>query len=155
MKGRGSVQEILAASSIRNGECIESTTRNNRAGYGRIMINGKRSMAHRLAYELAHGPIPEGLIVRHKCDNPPCINPDHLELGTDRDNMDDRILRMSGRRGVDMHTAKLTESGVRDVRRRVNDGESRRAVARSLGISHTAINGLINGKRWRHVRSDA
>ena len=152
---RGSVRDILAATSVVKGECIESTASNGGAGYGRIMIGNKRTMAHRLAYEHAYGPIPDGLIVRHKCDNPPCINPAHLELGTHRDNLDDRIVRMSGRRGVQMHTAKLTEDAVREVRRRVASGESRRAVARSLGVSHTVINALINGKFWRHVREES
>jgi hypothetical protein len=60
-------------------------------GYGRIGVNGKVQRAHRVAYELAHGPIPEGIVVCHRCDNPRCCNPDHLFLGTTQENVDDKV----------------------------------------------------------------
>lgn len=64
-----------------------------RKGYGRISIDGRQVAAHRTAYRLAHGEIPDGLVVRHRCDNPPCINPDHLEVGTAADNSRDMVER--------------------------------------------------------------
>ena len=69
--------------------CIETTARRGAGGYGRLWFEGRMWMAHRLAWTQAHGPIPRGLFVLHSCDNPPCINPDHLFLGTQLDNMRD------------------------------------------------------------------
>ena len=77
-------------------DCIEWTGSVDRDGYGKLekWHNGKRvQFAHRWAYIQAHGDIPEGMCVRHKCDNRPCINPDHLEVGTHADNMQDRLAR--------------------------------------------------------------
>jgi hypothetical protein len=81
--------------------CIERRGTGNPAGYKLIQIDGFALLAHRVSYEIAHGPIPEGLLVRHKCDNPPCINPDHLEIGTALDNMQDKIKRGRCRRPGD------------------------------------------------------
>lgn len=88
-----SVEERLSAHSRPDGECVVWTRSRNRAGYGQIQINGRATMAHRAAYEASKGPIPEGLIVRHTCDNPPCIKPDHLILGTVADNNRDKAER--------------------------------------------------------------
>ncbi len=69
----------------------------NQGGYGRIFINGKGQMAHRVSYQLVCGPIPDGMLVLHKCDNPCCIRPEHLFLGTHQDNSDDMIRKGRGR----------------------------------------------------------
>lgn len=78
--------------------CIVWTRSVDRWGYGRITANGKQVGTHRVAYEIAYGPIPDGLLVRHSCDNPPCCNPAHLLLGTVQDNADDRVARGRGYR---------------------------------------------------------
>lgn len=65
-------------------------------GYGTLMVNRKIVRAHRFSYEVFNGPIPHGLLVRHRCDNPPCVNPEHLELGTHQDNTDDKMRRGRG-----------------------------------------------------------
>lgn len=77
-------------------ECWEWAAGRNEFGYGLFFLNGRRERAHRVSHSLFVGPIPEGMVVRHKCDNPPCINPDHLEVGTQGDNMQDAWTR--GRR---------------------------------------------------------
>jgi len=70
--------------------CWEFEGHRNRDGYGSFFVNGERDQAHRWAWRVANGPIADGLHVRHMCDNPPCCNPNHLELGTHADNMRDR-----------------------------------------------------------------
>lgn len=79
--------------------CIEWKGARNPQGYGQKCIKGKRYRTHRLAWEWANGPIPEGLFVLHKCDNPPCCNPDHLFLGTQTDNMQDMLAKGRGING--------------------------------------------------------
>lgn len=73
--------------------CWLWTASHNGLGYGQMRVNTVLQVAHRLAYMDCVGPIPDGLVVRHKCDNPPCCNPNHLELGTQKDNMDDATKR--------------------------------------------------------------
>jgi hypothetical protein len=70
--------------------CLEWTASRNRKGYGQFRLDGKTERAHRVAWQIAHGPIPDGLHVLHKCDNPPCVAVEHLFLGTDADNAADR-----------------------------------------------------------------
>ena len=97
--------------------------------------------------------IPEGMVVRHSCDNPPCVNPEHLLLGTQADNMADKINR--GRANVphgERHTsAKLTADDVRDIRQFLADGESCRSIGRAYGVSHQVVSDIKLGKSWRSV----
>ncbi len=82
---------------IINGCWLWMASRRSPKGYGQVVRYGKPQSAHRVSWELANGPIPKGLCVLHKCDNPPCVNPSHLFLGTPKDNADDSIRK--GRRG--------------------------------------------------------
>ena len=93
--------------------CIEWTGAANQYGYGRRQWKGRVVYVHRLAYEQAHGPIPPGLFVLHRCDNPPCYNPDHLFLGTQRDNLQDM-----SRKGRSIHRCGHDEWYVRKDGRR-------------------------------------
>ena len=110
--------------------------------------------AHRAAWEIANGPVPEGLVVRHKCDNRPCINLDHLELGTSKDNAMDRVTRgrSNTARGVRQHLAKLTDDEVQEIRQLYSTGNfSQRALAARYGVQQKAIWGVVNLKTWTHV----
>lgn len=125
----------------------------NRRGeiYGHFRVNGRMTRATRVSYELHNGPVPAGMVVRHKCDNPPCVNPAHLEVGTQRDNVKDRYDR--GRQnhvaGEKHGNAKLTEQNVRDIRSRAAAGANKHAMAREYGVSNYAIYHAIHG--WKHV----
>jgi hypothetical protein len=81
----------LLERTVKNGDCLEFTGAKNGGGYGVIAIKRKTQLATRLVYVATKGEIPEGLCVLHKCDNPPCINPEHLFLGTHKDNAEDMV----------------------------------------------------------------
>lgn len=87
------VEEQFWARIEKQDGCWEWTGNADGQGYARFKVDRVTHFGHRYSYELHHGPIPEGLVVRHKCDNPPCVNPDHLEIGTHQDNMNDMIAR--------------------------------------------------------------
>ena len=110
--------------------------------------------AHRASYTLFNGIIPEGHVVRHKCDNPPCVNPEHLETGTQKENARDRTER--GRtgprlRGEDHEMSKLTYSDVvtmRDLRR---EGALLKDLSEKYGLTKTNIRSACIGRTWSHV----
>lgn len=90
MKRKLPLAEHLASRSVADGDCLVWQGTRNAKTYGRILVNGKIRGVHAVAYELAHGPVPKGMVVRHACDNPPCLKLEHLLVGTQRDNMLDR-----------------------------------------------------------------
>lgn len=128
-------------------DCVEwaGATRN---GYGCKRLNGKTVYVHRVAFEEANGRKPEG-VVRHKCDNRLCYNPDHLEEGTKLDNSRDMVERGRSMRGERHRDAVLTEDDVRNIRsmRGVKSVE----VAKMFGISRQNVNSIWSGKSWKHV----
>lgn len=135
--------------------CIEFQGCRDAKGYGRTWNAGKHIRAHRLAWELAHGPIPDGLQVCHHCDNPPCCNPEHLFLGTNADNMADarakgRLPDMPRPMGVTHHHAKLNPDTVREIRERGRSYGIKR-LAQEYGVSRRAIQGVLNRTTWREV----
>ena len=143
----------------------------NRSGYGMITISSKLckivSYVHRVMWEEKFGKIPDGLYVCHHCDNPPCINPDHLFLGTHQDNMDDG--KKKGRfasgerhyqfghperffRGENNGMSKLTEQDVRDIRRKFKvPGILLRHLAEEYKVHLRTIQNVVNYNTWKHV----
>ncbi len=130
----------------------------NKKGYGGVgTVDGKKMATHRVAYILAFGEVPEGLHVLHHCDNPTCVNPGHLFLGTNLDNTLDRIKK--GRttalpyerrlRGEKCSWSKMTGELAASIRQRVADGERQSSVAGSLGLSRSLICNVVNMKAWR------
>lgn len=108
-------------------------------------------LAHRVSYELHSGPIPEGMKVLHTCDMPPCVNPDHLFLGTDLDNAKDKMRKGRGnhRKGEQHGEAKLTEVAVRDIKtKRLSQTE----FAKLYGVQIGTIWKVLNGYSWTHVK---
>jgi hypothetical protein len=132
--------------------CIEWIgCRNKKKGYGQISRDGKNIGAHCLAWELKHGPIPEGMCVCHSCDNPPCCNTEHHFLDTKAGNNAD--MRSKGRqaKGVSTGSAKLTEADVKEIRRRLAAGEVRRVIAADFGIHQTTVGDIKTGRTWSHL----
>lgn len=120
-------------------------------GYGFFVPRGRKMVrAHRFAYELANGPIARGLILCHKCDNPPCVRPDHLFPGTGKDNMQDAVAKGRISHGDKHYAAKLTTDDVcriRSLRGIVNQCE----LADEYGLSQSSISSIQLGKHWSHL----
>jgi hypothetical protein len=126
--------------------------------YGRIILptgrkRGQVVYAHRLSWELRNGPIPDGLFVCHKCDNPPCVNPDHLFLGSNDDNMADMHAKGRGVQpcGAEHGRALFTDEQVREIRARRASGEIARTIAQDFACSVATIRDLAKRRTWRHV----
>ena len=135
--------------------CWPWTASTQKRGYGQISVGGRPRIATRVCWELTNGPIPPGLFVCHRCDNPACVRPAHLFLGTPGDNIHD--MDAKGRRvkknpvGSKHGCAKLDEVRVAKIKRRIAAGEPQKELAREYGVSCGAINHIAKGRQWRHV----
>ena len=118
-------------------------------GYGSFRDGrGQNVQAHRFSWEIYNGPIPEGLFVLHRCDIRNCVNPGHLFLGTQLDNMKDASEKGRLRRGSNHPNSKLIEAEVRAIRQ---SSASQRTLAVSYGVDQALISGIKAGKLWKHV----
>lgn len=109
---------------------------------------GKAVGAHRVSWELTNGPIPDGLVVCHKCDNRLCVNPDHLFLGTSKQNSQDMVAKARQNKGEDRYCAKLTTAQVSAIRL---DPRPQRAIAQDYGVSQTLVQYVKSRRNWKHV----
>lgn len=141
------------------GPCWVWTGATNPKGYGRFQWNKRQSQAPRVAWEIAYGPVPDGLWVLHRCDNPACCRPNHLFLGTAAENSADMMAK--GRRrgstprprpGELNHQAKLTEPQVIRIRRDRAGGRLLREVASEHGVSVSLVSMIVRGERWGHLQ---
>lgn len=151
-----SLQEKFEAGVRRSDGCWEWDGWLSPSGYGMIFHRGHHIGAHRVAYELHYGVAPGDLQVCHHCDNPPCVRPDHLFLGTQKDNVHDMMRK--GRRvqgdvcGSKNGNATLTESQVAEIRRRYAAGGVRQVdLAAEYGVPQTSISSIVRRKQWTHV----
>ena len=117
-------------------------------GYGVFTHNKKKLRAHRFSYTVFHGPIGEDLVIRHRCDNPSCVNPHHLETGTQLDNIMDRVLRNRTARGVRNGRSTITEEDVLAI---VRDPRPSGQVAKDYGVSGSTVLNIKRGVSWSSV----
>lgn len=152
-----------------------------RFGHGQVNIGKRNQFTHRVAYELVYGQIPEGLVISHRCNNPPCCNPTHLDAVTHSENIQymyecgraysqgkhysqlrpEVLSRGDGHysrrqperlaRGERNGFAKLTEDIVREVRRLYAEGITQTEIERRLGVDQTNVSLIVRRKRWAHV----
>lgn len=168
-------EEALFWSHVEKSETCWLWMANRNRGYGRAKLRRRSIFAHRVAWVIAHGPIPDGLCVLHHCDNPPCVRPDHLWLGTDLDNQRDRWAKGRGitpeqfaairhPRGDDhprrkhpelwpaRSHSKLTENQVRSIRAEyAAGGVTQQALADRYGVYQTLISQIILRQTWRNL----
>jgi hypothetical protein len=119
-------------------------------GYGYFRIGRRLAHSQRMSYELFRGPL-NGLWALHKCDNPPCVNPDHLFLGTQDDNMDDSARKGRQQRGSRHWQAKLTEDDVRAIRALRAEGTKPRTLSEMFSIDTSQISRICSRHIWRHI----
>ncbi len=142
--------ERLERGTDKTGDCWLWTAGGVR--YGKTSVEGKSTAVHVLAYELAHGPVPNGLVVRHSCDTPKCVKPSHLSIGTPAENSKDMTARDRQAKGVRQHCAKMTDATVAECREAYFSGASTvTQLARHYGITNSAIGKIVTFKTWKHV----
>lgn len=122
-------------------------------GYGVVCDDGRKQKAHRFSYEIHHGPIPPGMFVLHKCDNKLCVNPLHLECGTQAKNVKDAWSRglISPRQGERHPRAKLSPEDVAAIRTAKTSRGYALALSQNLGVSKDTIFSVRARKTWRHI----
>lgn len=161
----------------RTADCHVWTGSRDRRGYGRIHVGGLPELAHRVAWRLTNGAIPDGLFILHRCDNPSCVRVEHLFLGTHQDNMDD--MRRKGRaakhdrsltaprgddhwtrrnpdrrpRGEGLRRTKLTAEQVHEIRALLSVGVPQHEIARRFGVFQTNISAIKCGRSWAHLET--
>jgi len=122
-------------------------------GYGQVRRKGKLVLAHREAWKMQRGPIPEGKDVLHDCDNPPCVEILHLFLGTHLDNMRDSAAKGRANRchGEKHHRSKLNRRRVKQIRKAAANGVSHVAQAVRFGMHPSTIASVVKRENWKHV----
>lgn len=145
-----------------NGEtgCWDWIAFKDKRGYGRLSAGSESRLAHRISYQLHRGSIPDKLFVCHHCDTPGCVNPDHLFLGTDADNVADMISKgrqaskdQTTHRGIDHGGSKLTELEIIAIRTSI--GSSQRSLAKQYGVGQSQIQRIKAGASWSHIDTGA
>jgi len=140
-------------------ECWPWTGTTIADGRGMFQVGGKSVVAARVCLRVCGEVIPTGKYVLHRCDNPNCINPRHLYIGTAQDNINDakdrgpaRGVRVGAPLGEKHGRSKLTAEGVRDIRRRYSQGETKTVIAKRYDVSLSTISGVLSGRVWSHVQ---
>jgi hypothetical protein len=138
-------------------DCWEWKAAHGQHGRGTFMVGSKRHgtqrqvPAHRFAYELEYGPIPNGMEACHKCDNPPCCNPRHIFAGTHKENMEDMAAKGRSSQGERDSQAKLTTDKVLEIRRLCASGMPQEKVGKLYGVTQGAVWLIVTRRRWKHV----
>ena len=132
------------------GGCIEFTGARNPKGYGQLRVGKTMQQAHRVAYALIYGEIPEGLEIRHTCDNPSCVNVAHLVLGNNQDNMNDRTIRFraADRRGKLNPNVKISAEQAQEIRAAYRRGATQISLAKKYDISPSQVHRIIWHESW-------
>jgi hypothetical protein len=144
----------------KSGDCWLWTAGKYSNGYGMIGVNGKVKVASRVSYELTYGEIPEGMHICHKCDNPSCVRPDHLFVGSRSVNMKDCFTKKRGKiphsgYGENARNAKLTMEQVREIRRRhIEEKIGAPTLAKMYGVGRSTITRIIKNETYKEGQGD-
>lgn len=123
-------------------------------GYGQFRYLGLNMLAHKISWIIKNGPVPENLCVLHDCpsgDNRACVNPDHLWLGTNDENMNDMVLKNRQAKGEHNGNSKLTELQIKEIRRLGSEGMNFKNLGQMFGIDQSTAADIVKFKIWKHV----
>jgi hypothetical protein len=121
-------------------------------GYGQFSFRDRNYRAHRVSYRLYIGPIPKGMQVLHRCENPPCVNPSHLFLGDNAINTADKVQKNRQLKGESHPESKLTEDQVREIKKRLFGIETISDITRDYPVDRKVVSGIKAGTRWKHIK---
>ena len=149
----GTIQERFEAKFTKSDGCWEWKAYKRRDSYGWFWFAGRIQLAHRVSYQLYVGEIPNGLCVCHRCDNPGCVNPAHLFLGTIADNMRDCNNKGRGTdtSGEKNGHSKLIEAQVIEIRVKYANGATQVNLAKEFGVAQTTISNIVCGCTWTRI----
>lgn len=133
--------------------CWEWAGSKKKQGYGVLSSRGTTLYAHRVSYEIHIGPIPDGMFVCHRCDNPSCVNPTHLFVGTLQDNHRDMMTkgRHNAAHGENASWSKLTDADVKAIRELHAGGTGYRTIAKKYGVGDSTIRDIVKRRNWSHI----
>ena len=139
----------------KNSSCWEWTAGKTKFGYGTFNNGSGSRLAHRVSWVIENGPVPDGKLVCHTCDNPSCVNPKHLFVGTQSDNVCDMWAKGRGGAGalpgIENHRSKICDKDVVAIRARLDSGEYQRVIAKDYGLTQSNVSHIATGKTWSHI----
>jgi len=153
MRWPSQIQRFWSKVITKTNCCWLWSGRKTSSGYGRLMWDGREIGAHQISWIIHNGPIPHGLWILHKCDNPSCTNPDHLFAGTHSDNMKDAIVKgrfkfnRKRKFGEDNASHKLSKEQVNEIKILVGNGLTHQHVANGFGVHQSTVTRIVNGEK--------
>lgn len=137
----------------KNDDCWPWTGWFNSNGYGQIKDGNKALLAHRVSYALHVGDIPPGMCVIHRCDNPACVNPNHLRLGSKVENNLDKVVRDRCSKGEETKNNKVLSHQITEIRNRRAAGETLASIGKSFGLGTSQVWRISRNESWAHIKS--
>jgi hypothetical protein len=144
---RTDLSERFWAKVNKTDTCWLWTAGTTHSGYGSIRVKGKALRAHRVAYEMLVGPIPEGAVLMHSCDTPACCNPAHLSIGSQRENIHDAIEKGRTCHREKHWNYKISPQDIMDIQAAHIGGATGRAIAKHFSVSESLVSKILSGKR--------
>jgi len=151
-----SLKERFYSKFIINNEngCWEWAANRYPKGYGCFKLNGKSNVAHRISYEIHVGKIQDKMVICHKCDNPCCVNPDHLFMGTQKQNLLDRDIKGRSIIGEKNGRCILNEKDIPIIKSLLLEKVDQRDIAKQFGVAQTTISSIKLNKSWSHLKGE-
>ena len=154
-KGRfNTLRDRFWSKVLKTSNCWEWIGTIHKRGYGHFKVGRDNNLkAHRVSYIIGKGSIPTGLYVLHHCDNPKCVRPSHLFIGTQRDNIQDAVSKSRMHQGEKNHTAKITVKDVKEIRLKYIPYKCGcKKLGREYGLAERTVHQIVKGQIWKHVK---